>query len=131
MSIKVRQRWYRSSGWYFKYGLPRVHNLGAQLSNPSLVGFERPASSSFPSVTSAIQTFTAKRVRKVDLSSFFTASTAMNLTSVGILGAVVFARHADRIESFSSPTTWATYNTFITPLGTVRSGSLSADSSLH
>ncbi|KAJ7727043.1 hypothetical protein B0H14DRAFT_2640984 [Mycena olivaceomarginata] len=32
---------------------------------------------------------------------------------------VVFARHADRIENFSSPTTWATFNTFITPLGTV------------
>ncbi|KAJ7356458.1 phosphoglycerate mutase-like protein [Mycena albidolilacea] len=31
---------------------------------------------------------------------------------------VVFARHADGIESFSSPTTWATFNTFITPLGT-------------
>ncbi|KAJ7859529.1 histidine phosphatase superfamily [Mycena olivaceomarginata] len=31
---------------------------------------------------------------------------------------VVFARHADRIENFSSPTTWATFNTFITPLGT-------------
>ncbi|KAJ7481838.1 phosphoglycerate mutase-like protein [Mycena latifolia] len=41
----------------------------------------------------------------------------VNLTS-GLLGAVVFARHADRIESFSSPTTWATFNTFITPLGT-------------
>jgi len=41
----------------------------------------------------------------------------VNLNS-GLLGAVVFARHADRIESFSSPTTWATFNTFITPLGT-------------
>ncbi|KAJ7121082.1 phosphoglycerate mutase-like protein [Mycena epipterygia] len=41
----------------------------------------------------------------------------VNLTS-GLLGAVVFARHADRIESFSSPTTYATFNTFITPLGT-------------
>ncbi|KAJ6597460.1 phosphoglycerate mutase-like protein [Mycena vulgaris] len=41
----------------------------------------------------------------------------VNLTS-GLLGAVVFARHADRIESFSSPTTYTTFNTFITPLGT-------------
>ncbi|KAJ6624753.1 phosphoglycerate mutase-like protein [Mycena sp. CBHHK59/15] len=41
----------------------------------------------------------------------------VNLTSA-LLGAIVFARHADRIESFSSPTTWATFNTFITPLGT-------------
>ncbi|KAJ7165129.1 phosphoglycerate mutase-like protein [Mycena filopes] len=41
----------------------------------------------------------------------------VNLNS-GILGAVVFARHADRIESFASPTTWAAFNTFITPLGT-------------
>ncbi|KAF8185901.1 phosphoglycerate mutase-like protein [Mycena galopus ATCC 62051] len=41
----------------------------------------------------------------------------VNLNS-GLLGAVVFARHADRIESFSSPTTWDTFNTFITPLGT-------------
>ncbi|KAF7330024.1 hypothetical protein MKEN_00266400 [Mycena kentingensis (nom. inval.)] len=42
----------------------------------------------------------------------------VNLNSGGILGAIVFARHADRIESFSSPTTYATFNTFITPLGT-------------
>jgi hypothetical protein len=47
----------------------------------------------------------------------------VNLTSSGhgLLGALVFARHADRIESFSSPTTYATFDTFITPLGTVRS----------
>ncbi|KAK7042209.1 histidine phosphatase superfamily [Favolaschia claudopus] len=43
----------------------------------------------------------------------------VNLHS-GLLGALVFARHADRIESFSSPTTWATFNTFITPLGTAQ-----------
>ncbi|KAJ7231961.1 phosphoglycerate mutase-like protein [Mycena rebaudengoi] len=44
----------------------------------------------------------------------------VNLTSSGhgLLGALVFARHADRIESFSSPTTYATFDTFITPLGT-------------
>ncbi|KAJ7628745.1 phosphoglycerate mutase-like protein [Roridomyces roridus] len=42
----------------------------------------------------------------------------VNLTSPGLLGAVVFARHGDRIESFSSPTSYATFNTFITPLGT-------------
>ncbi|CAK5273971.1 unnamed protein product [Mycena citricolor] len=35
-----------------------------------------------------------------------------------LLGAVVFARHADRIESFSSPDTYATFDTLITPLGT-------------
>ncbi|KAJ7050433.1 phosphoglycerate mutase-like protein [Mycena amicta] len=45
----------------------------------------------------------------------------VNLTAThgaSILGAIVFARHADRIESFSSPDTYATFNTFITPLGT-------------
>ncbi|KAJ7216426.1 histidine phosphatase superfamily [Mycena pura] len=42
----------------------------------------------------------------------------LSATSQGLLGAVIFARHADRIESFSSPTTYATFNTFITPLGT-------------
>ncbi|KAF7292721.1 hypothetical protein MIND_01170400 [Mycena indigotica] len=45
----------------------------------------------------------------------------VNLAAIhnpGILGAIVFARHADRIESFSSPDTYATFNTFITPLGT-------------
>jgi hypothetical protein len=52
------------------------------------------------------------------LSVLYRQQQMVNLNS-GLLGAVVFARHADRIESFSSPTTWATFNTFITPLGTV------------
>nr|GAT58110.1 predicted protein [Mycena chlorophos] len=40
------------------------------------------------------------------------------VNTTGILGALIFARHADRIESFSSPSSYATYNTLITPLGT-------------